>query len=579
MRAIFASILVVSAGLTVASVAVMSSAGDRAARTLEAGATTHTPGSTLLADTDRAARSALQGSLQVAINNTDEVRGAAYGALESFAGQRTTFEARASQFGVTTADVDAFTKLAGAFSERCMMLVRTPTDRDTYLAACEAFALLNEHNRKVHTAFDTSTRSTLAAAHGHTQLWTGVSITVGLLGAAGMIAGVAGFMHAWRKDSQMHRGEIDVLTFASQEAANTSRNCTAALAQLADQFAPALDGMAIYATQLGLPDASPGERTTVANGLAVQSRAMGNTLLALRDFINADAGLLALQRVAVPTAPCVRETIDALMPHMPEGTGLRIDVDKSVPQRVLFDRDRLRLAIASMVSLGADEACGTATQAEAWRMAPTPEGENLPTAASTDQEQPQQQPTWIGSHLAISFDASAGQLVFTLRTPARDINTETLHSRLSPLSDVTLMKDPSWRRWLDLAIVDRLATQSGGQSFTCSTIESACILTTRIHVGVAENTSTLAEAITIEFGTPMPRELREPAKTATATLEVSSQPISPQAGDNANEPSAQASETEQLAASIPVTDVNVALPIDCSDAADLNQSPARHKAA
>jgi hypothetical protein len=98
-------------------------------------------------------------------------------------------------------------------------------------------------------------------------------------------------------------------------------------------------------------------------------------------------------------------------------------------------------------------------------------------------------------------------------------------------------------------------------------------------VGVAENTSTLAEAITIEFGTPMPRELREPAKTATATLEVSSQPISPQAGDNANEPSAQASETEQLAASIPVTDVNVAPPIDCSDAADLNQSPARHKAA
>ncbi|MFN6043635.1 MAG: hypothetical protein ACK46V_17215, partial [Phycisphaerae bacterium] len=254
MRALFAAVLVASAGLTVASVAVMSSAGDRAARTLGDGAAAHVPGAGLIAETDRAARTALQGALQVAINDTDEVRGAAYGAVESFAGQCATYTTRATQCGVSTADVEAFSKSADVFAQSATKLIRTPTNRDSYLAAVEAFAVVSEQLRKTQAAHEARSRDTLAAAHAHTQLWTGVSVTLGLLGAAGMIAGVAGFMHAWRKDSAAHRSEVDMLNFASQESANASQARTNALAQIAEQFAPALDGVANYATQLGQPE-------------------------------------------------------------------------------------------------------------------------------------------------------------------------------------------------------------------------------------------------------------------------------------------------------------------------------------
>lgn len=580
MRAAFATVLVASAGLTVASIAIMSSTGDRASRTLQAAATTHTPGAMLLAETDRLARTAFQGALQVGMNDTDEVRGAAYAALEAFAGQRSTLETRASQLSVPAADVEKLVTLSNNFHEAATKLVRVPTDRTTYLAACETFANLSNQLRTTQTAYDAAARDTLATAGAHAQLWTGVSVSVGLLAAAGMVAGVAGFMHAWRKDKLTHRIEVDALSFASQESSNASQARTAALAQLADQFAPSLDGIAIYATQLGQLEASPAERSAVAAGLAAQSRGMANTLLALRDFINADAGSLSLQRVAVPFAPSVREAVDALKPHLPEGTGLRIDVDTSVPQRVLFDRDRLRQAVQSFVALGADEARAGLTQAQAWTMAPAPEAT---TASGEEQAAPtteapagQATNTWIGSHLSITFDASAGQLVFTLRTPSRDLTLETLQSRLAPLNDVSRMKDPSWRRWLDLAIVDRIATQSGGQALMCSTIDGACFITTRLQVGVSENTPNLAESLTIEFGVPMPLELRQPTPKASAQT-------STQAAVNADIPTPATStagvDHDHPAANIPITDANVAPTVDCSDAADLRDPSNTRKAA
>ncbi|HLP84873.1 MAG TPA: hypothetical protein VK157_11040 [Phycisphaerales bacterium] len=587
MRAAFATVLVASAGLTVASIAIMSSTGDRASRTLQAAATTHTPGAMLLAETDRLARTAFQGALQVGMNDTDEVRGAAYAALEAFAGQRSTLETRASQLSVPAADVEKLVTLSNNFHEAATKLVRVPTDRTTYLAACETFANLSNQLRTTQTAYDTAARDTLATAGAHAQLWTGVSVSVGLLAAAGMVAGVAGFMHAWRKDKLAHRIEVDALSFASQESSNASQARTAALAQLADQFAPSLDGIAIYATQLGQPEASPAERSAVAAGLAAQSRGMANTLLALRDFINADAGSLSLQRIAVPLAPSVREVVDALKPHLPEGTGLRIDVDTSVPQRVLFDRDRLRQAVQSFVALGADEARAGLTQAQAWTMAPAPE-----TTAATGEQQaapiaqaPGEQASanaWIGSHLSITFDASAGQLVFTLRTPSSDFTLETLQSRLAPLNDVSRMKEPSWRRWLDLAIVDRIATQSGGQALMCSTIDGTCFITTRLQVGVSENTPNLADSITIEFGVPMPLELRQP------TSKVSNPDIAQAASDVTTPTTAPAApaatavtdaDHDHPAANIPITDANVAPTVDCSDAADLRDPSNTRKAA
>ncbi|MFN7314334.1 MAG: hypothetical protein ACK5ZG_10855 [Phycisphaerae bacterium] len=580
MRALFAAVLVASAGLTVASVAVMSSAGDRAARTLGDGAAAHVPGAGLIAETDRAARTALQGALQVAINDTDEVRGAAYGAVESFAGQCATYTTRATQCGVSTADVEAFSKSADVFAQSATKLIRTPTNRDSYLAAVEAFAVVSEQLRKTQAAHEARSRDTLAAAHAHTQLWTGVSVTLGLLGAAGMIAGVAGFMHAWRKDSAAHRSEVDMLNFASQESANASQARTNALAQIAEQFAPALDGVANYATQLGQPEASPAERAAVANGLAAQARAMGSTLHALREFIQIDSGNLSLQRVVVPVAVTVRETVEAMNPHLPEGTGLRIDVDANVPQRVMFDRDKLRLAIAGLVGLGADDARAGLSQAEAWRMAPTPHGDEQ---AENSQPAAVAAPTWIGSHLRIGFDADVNQLTFTLRTPVRDMTDETLQGKLSPLNDVTRMKDASWRRWLDLAITDRVATLSGGQAFTRVATDDACVVRVCMNVGVMDSTPGLGEAIVLEFGAPMPAELRETAKPAAEGQQAEAAQAETQRVDgeqHADAAHVDAGEhAEHPAANIPITDANVAATADCSDAGDLHDGKPGRKAA
>ncbi len=560
----------------------MSSTGDRAARTLGDGAAAHIPGTALIAETDRAARTALQGALQVAINDTDEVRGAAYGAVESFAGQCATYTTRATQCGVSTADVEAFAKAADVFAQSATRLIRTPTNRDSYLAAVEAFAVVSEQLRKTQAAHEARSRDTLAAAHAHTQLWTGVSVTLGLLGAAGMIAGVAGFMHAWRKDSAAHRSEVDMLNFASQESANASQTRTNALAQIAEQFAPALDGVANYATQLGQPEASPAERAAVANGLAAQARAMGSTLHALREFIQIDSGNLSLQRVVVPVAVTVRETVEAMNPHLPEGTGLRIDVDANVPQRVMFDRDKLRLAIAGLVGLGADDARAGVSQAEAWRMAPTPHGEG---SEQTENAEPAAQaaPTWIGSHLHVGFDADVNQLTFTLRTPVRDMTDETLQGKLSPLNDVTRMKDASWRRWLDLAITDRVATLSGGQAFTRVASDDACVVRVCMNVGVMDSTPGLGEAIVLEFGAPMPAELRETAKPAAETQQVdAAQAETQQVGGEQHADAAHVDageHAEHPAANIPITDANVAATVDCSDAGDLHDGKPGRKAA
>lgn len=578
MRALFAAVLVASAGLTVASVAIMSSTGDRAARTLSAGAVEHAPGAALIAETERAARIALQGALQVAINDTDEVRGAAYGAIESFAGQCAAYSAKATLHGVPSAEADAFAAAAAEFSQAATKLIRTPTNRDSYLAACEAFATVSEQLGKTHAAHGARAQDAMAAAHAHTQLWTGVSVSLGLLAAAGMIAGVAGFMHAWRKDAAASRSELDMLNFASQEAANATQARTGALAHIADQFAPALDGIATYAVQLGQPEASPAERAAVAQGLAVQARAMGSTLTALREFIQSDTGNLSLQRVAVPVGVTVRETVETLHPHLPDGTGLRVEVDSNVPQRVMFDREKLRLAVAGLVSLGADDARCGASQAEAWRMAPTPHDEAQGSAETSTTASAEPQP-WIGSCLRIAFDRDANQLVFTLRTPLRDMTDETLQARLSPLSDVTRMKDTAWRRWLDLAIVDRVATLSGGQAFSRIASDDACVLRVCLSVGVAENTPTLAEPLVMEFGVPMPAALREPAEHVSEpnaqvdTSSVENVTASPDA-------SAQVDTTEHdehPAPSIPMT--NASATSDFADAGNLpNDKPSRRAA-
>lgn len=582
MRALFAAVLVASAGLTVASVAVMSSTGDRAARTLNAGAAEHAPGAALIAETERSARIALQGALQVAINDTDEVRGAAYGAIETFAGQCAEYSTKANLYGVPTADVDAFSAAANEFAQAATKLIRTPTNHDSYLAACATFAVVSEQLGKTLVSHDARARDMMATTHAHTQLWTGVSVTLGLFAAAGMIAGVAGFMHAWRRDSAAHRSELDILNFASQEAANASQVRTSALAQIAEQFAPALDGVANYASQLGQPEASPAERAAVAQGLAAQARAMGATLSALREFIQSDSGNLSLQRVAVPVAVTVRETIESMHPHLPDGTGLRIDVDADVPQRVMFDREKLRLAVAGLVGLGAEDARTGISQSEAWRMAPTPhtEAESAESADTTVPPATVPQP-WIGSHLRIAFDRDASQLAFTLRTPMRDMTDETLQSKLSPLGDVTRMKDASWRRWLDLAIIDRVATLSGGQAFTRVPADDACVLRVCMSVGVAENTPTLAEPIAIEFGVPMPIELREPAKVVAEPVAASDTSSTQQDAMPAGAPAhAEANQhPEHPAPSIPITNANAAATVDCSDASDLHNDKPGRKAA
>jgi limonene-1,2-epoxide hydrolase len=333
---------------------------------------------------------------------------------------------------------------------------------------------------------------------------------------------------------------------------------------------------------------------------------MGATLTSLRDFIQADAGTLTLQRVVVPVARSVRETVEAMKPHLPDGTGLRIDVETTVPQRVLFDRERLRLAVASLVALGLEDAKAGLTQAEAWRMAPTPHandaGEQVSEGAQgAASDAPvasaaSEQARWIGSHLQVSFDASAGQLVFVLRTPARDMTDEMLQAKLSPLNDVTRMKEASWRRWLDLAIVDRLATQSGGQAITRQACDDACVLMMRIAVGVAENTPTLPEAIVMEFGEAMPSELRASpvVQAADATQDAgavaaareedghakSSAGVDVSAGSPAQHPHDHASgdHADHPAANIPISEANVAAAVDCSDAADLGDKPGRRAA-
>ncbi len=558
----------------------MSSTGDRAARTLSAGATEHAPGAALIAQTERAARIALQGALQVAINDTDEVRGAAYGAMETFAGQCAEYSTKANLYGVPTADVDAFSAAANEFAQAATKLIRTPTNHDSYLAACATFAAVSEQLGKTQVSHDARARDMMTTAHAHTQLWTGVSVTLGLFAAAGMIAGVAGFMHAWRRDSAAHRSELDILNFASQEAANASQARTSALAQIAEQFAPALDGVANYASQLGQPEASPAERAAVAQGLAGQARAMRDTLSALREFIQSDSGNLALKRVAVPVAVTVRETVESMHPHLPDGTGLRIDVDADVPQRVMFDREKLRLAVAGLVGLGAEDARAGISQAEAWRMAPTPHTESAESADTAVPPADVSQP-WIGSHLRIAFDREASQLVFTLRTPVRDMTDETLQAKLSPLSDVTRMKDASWRRWLDLAIVDRVATLSGGQAFTRIAADDACLLRVCVSVGVAENTPTLAEPVVIEFGVPMPIELREPAKVAAEPSAQSDTSGPEQAAMPSSAPvHAEASEHhEHPAASIPIAGADSSSAADCSDASDLHNDKPGRKAA
>ncbi|MFY7894940.1 MAG: hypothetical protein ACOVP8_01810, partial [Phycisphaerales bacterium] len=183
----------------------------------------------------------------------------------------------------------------------------------------------------------------------------------------------------------------------------------------------------------------------------------------------------------------------------------------------------------------------------------------------------------------IGFDADVNQLTFTLRTPVRDMTDETLQGKLSPLNDVTRMKDASWRRWLDLAITDRVATLSGGQAFTRVATDDACVVRVCMNVGVMDSTPGLGEAIVLEFGAPMPAELRETAKPAAEGQQAEAAQAETQRVDgeqHADAAHVDAGEhAEHPAANIPITDANVAATADCSDAGDLHDGKPGRKAA
>jgi hypothetical protein len=102
-----------------------------------------------------------------------------------------------------------------------------------------------------------------------------------------------------------------------------------------------------------------------------------------------------------------------------------------------------------------------------------------------------------------------------------------------------------------------------------------------MSVGVAENTPTLAEPIAIEFGVPMPIELREPAKVVAEPVTSSDTSSTQQDAMPSGTPAhAEANEhPEHPAPSIPITNANASATVDCSDASDLhNDKPGRQAA-
>ena len=104
-----------------------------------------------------------------------------------------------------------------------------------------------------------------------------------------------------------------------------------------------------------------------------------------------------------------------------------------------------------------------------------------------------------------------------------------------------------------------------------------------MNVGVMDSTPGLGEAIVLEFGAPMPAELRETAKPAAEGQQAEAAQAETQRVDgeqHADAAHVDAGEhAEHPAANIPITDANVAATADCSDAGDLHDGKPGRKAA